>query len=83
MRSDARPANLAHLRKVLLQKVLEDIHGPVGQCGSLQCGGPASAGQTGICADAPLRRNAVSDSPNVITRAVCASSSCMPRHEEA
>jgi len=46
VRSDARPANLADLREVLLQEVLEDIHGSLGQCDSPQCGGPAATGQT-------------------------------------
>lgn len=37
-----------------LQEVLEDIHGSLGQRDSPQGGGPASAIQEGICADAPL-----------------------------
>ena len=54
MRSGARPANLADLREVLLHEVLEDIHGSLGECDSPQCGGNASAGENGMCADAPL-----------------------------
>ena len=54
MRCDARPANLADLRKVLLQEVLEDIYRSLGECDSPQCGGNASAGENGMCADAPL-----------------------------
>lgn len=45
VRSGARPADLADLREVLLQEVLEDIHGSLGQYDSPQCGGNASAGE--------------------------------------
>ena len=34
VRSGARPANLADLREVLVQEVLEDIHGSLVQCDS-------------------------------------------------